>query len=99
MSGNRIQLVPTEPLRLGIEEAKNSANNAYTRARAAQRDLAANLDLLWLLWRPGRVSIYRLRCELREAQEQVERAQAVRDSITEAIASIEAGARRGEAGA
>lgn len=97
MSRTRVQLVPSEPLRLGIEEAKDSANNAYTKARAAQRDLAANLTLLWLLWRPGRVSIHRLRGELREAQEQVERAQTVRDSLAEAIASIEAGARQEQA--
>ena len=88
-----ISLVPDESPRLAIEDAKDSANNAYTRARAAQRDLGANLTLFWLLWRPGSVSIHRLRGELREAQEQVDRAQKVRDALAVAIASIEAGAR------
>jgi hypothetical protein len=86
-----IRLVPEEqPKALSIDAALESANGAYTKARAAQRKLVANLHLTELLYRPGKVSYARLKGELRAAREQVERAQAVTDALLEAVEALEA---------
>lgn len=86
-----IRLVPPEPLKaLGIDAALDAAHAAYTKARAAQRKLVANLDLAELLYRPGKVSYARLRGELHAAREQAERAQAVVDALLEAVEALEA---------
>jgi hypothetical protein len=86
-----IHLVPQEPPKaLGVDEAKSAANNAYAKARAAQRALVARLDLTELLYRPGMVSYARLKGERYAAREQLARAQAVVDALEEAIEALEA---------
>ena len=66
-----IRLVPEEPPRaLSIDAACDAANAAYTRARAAQRELVADLYLTKMLYRPGKVSYTRLRGEQHAAAEQ-----------------------------
>lgn len=84
---------PASPA-LGIEEAKESASSVYAKARAAQRKLVSDLSLIDLLYRPGGVSIGRLRGELREARNQAERAQAVVDALAECVELIETTAAR-----
>jgi hypothetical protein len=89
-----IRLVEREPLSLSIDAAKDAANNAYGRARAAQRALVANLRLIELMYRPGMVRRSRLVGEHAEALRQVARAQAVADALADAIEALDAAERR-----
>ena len=86
-----IRLVPEErPEPLTVDEFRDTATDAYSKARAAQRALVGNLGLSELLHRPGTVSYYRLKGELSEALRQVERAQSVADSLRDALSAFEA---------
>ena len=77
----------TAPMSIG--DGREAAKIAYGRAREEQRGLVSNLGLMELLYRPGNVSRGRLRGELREAQRQAERAQAVASHLAHALEVIE----------
>ncbi len=74
---------------LSIGDAQDSAKAEYTHARAAQRDLVSDLALIKLMYRPGAVSRARLRGELHEARRQAARAQAVVNSLAQALELME----------
>ncbi len=74
---------------LSFEAAKKSANAAYDKAREAQRDLMADSVLIRLLWRRTMITRARLKSELREAQQQAERAQAVASHLAHALEIVE----------
>lgn len=74
---------------MSIDDARAGAKIAYGKAREAQRRLVGDLGLIELLYRPGNVSRARLRGELREAQRQAERAQAVVSHLAHALEVIE----------
>lgn len=86
-----IRLVTSkDPKPLSLGDAQDVAKSAYTKAKAAQRKLMAQMFLIELLYRPGMVSYARLKGERHEARAQVERSQAVLDALDEAIAAMEA---------
>lgn len=94
MSGLRgIRLVPdaTDPtLGLSKDEALREASAAFTRAKKAQARLVADLHLTErLMDPPARVSHATLRGMRREAEQQVERAQAVVLALIDSMAALE----------
>ena len=87
-----IRLAPDPAnLTLGLskDEALTEANAAFQRARKAQARLVSRLDLSERLADPGQVNHAKLRGMRRQAEEQVERAQAVVQGLIEAMDALE----------
>lgn len=81
---------PEDPtLGLSKDEALSSASAAFQRARKAQARLVSHLGLSERLADPGMVNHARLRLMRREAEEQVERAQAVVQALIESMDALE----------
>jgi alanine racemase len=87
-----IRLAPDAPdatLGLSKDEALTEANAAFQRARKAQTVLVSHLDLSERLGDPGMVNRAKLRGMQRQAEEQVERAQAVVAALFESAEALE----------
>ena len=88
-----IRLVPdtTNPaLGLSRDEALTEASQAFTRAKKAQSVLVSNLHLTGRLTDPGgMVNHSKLRGMRRQAEEQVERAQAVVVALIQSMEALE----------
>lgn len=81
---------PEDPsLGLSKDEALAEANAAFQRARKAQTRLVSRLDLSERLGDPGQVNHAKLRGMRRQAEEQVERAQAVVVALIESMNALE----------
>lgn len=76
-------------LGLSKDEALTEANTAFQRARIAQSVLVSHLGLSERLDNPGMVNRAKLRGMQRQAEEQVERAQAVVAALFESAEALE----------
>lgn len=90
MSHIRLAPDPSDPfLGLSRDDALDAANKAFQRAKKAQAVLVSHLDLTARLVDPGMVNHAKLRGMRRQAEEQVERAQAVVDALIESMDALE----------
>jgi hypothetical protein len=76
-------------LGLSKDEAIAEANAAFRRAKSAQAELVSQLGLTGRLADPGMVNRAKLRGMRREAEEQVERAQAVVLALIDSADALE----------
>lgn len=76
-------------LRLSKDAAISEANAAFKRARLAQAQLVSHLDLTGRLADPGMVNYTKLRGMKHQAEQQMNRAQAVVLALIEVLEALE----------